>query len=67
MEATVLEKKNWFVLESDEVLEKLGVNLQSGLSEEEARKRKAKYGATLSPNENAKRLSNFFSNSSTNH
>ena len=49
MEATVLEKKNWFVLESDEVLEKLGVNLQSGLSEEEARKRKAKYGANLIP------------------
>jgi cation-transporting ATPase F len=49
MEATTLEKKNWFALETDEVLEQLGVNLQSGLSEEEARKRKAKYGANLIP------------------
>lgn len=49
MEVAVSEKRNWFVLEEREVLEKTGANLQSGLTAEEARKRKAKYGANVIP------------------
>ncbi len=49
MEVAVSERRNWFVLEEREVLEKIGANLQTGLTAEEAQKRKAKYGANLIP------------------
>lgn len=49
MEATILEKENWFALEQEKVLEKTGANLQVGLTTEEAQKRKAKYGANVIP------------------
>ncbi|MFQ3608600.1 MAG: cation-transporting P-type ATPase [Chloroherpetonaceae bacterium] len=49
MEATILEKENWFALEEAEVVEKTGANLQEGLTTQEAQKRKAKYGANVIP------------------
>ncbi len=49
MEATIVEKQNWFALQEAEVLQKTSANLQTGLTTEEAQKRKAKYGANVIP------------------
>lgn len=49
MEATFLAKENWYALESTGVLEKTSANLQTGLTTEEAQKRKAKYGPNVIP------------------
>ncbi len=49
MEVEVSEKRHWFALEEREVLEETGANLQTGLTAEEAQKRKAKYGPNVIP------------------
>ncbi|MGQ9806062.1 MAG: cation-transporting P-type ATPase [Chlorobiales bacterium] len=68
MEATFLAKESWYALESTESLEKTSANLQTGLTTEEAQKRKAKYSPNVTfQSESAKPQLSSSSNNSINH